>query len=166
MKTIAQLMQILPQVGQLEWIGMSAARLAEIQIVSEAEIELKTGLKGDHHATGGESKRQVTLMQKEHLPVIAALVQRKQVKPEELRRNLLISGINLLALKDRTFSVGEVVLKGTGPCVPCSLMEKHLGPGGYNAMRGHGGITAVVIRPGTVRIGDEVRLVESPQVHE
>jgi MOSC domain-containing protein YiiM len=71
----------------------------------------------------------------------------------------MVSGINLLALKDRRFQIGEVLLEGTGYCHPCSKMERNLGEGGYNAMRGHGGLTAKILRGGTIRLGDTVRLV-------
>lgn len=96
----------------------------------------------------------MTLIQAEHLPVIAALCGRAEVTPEALRRNLVISGLPLLALKDARFQIGEVILEGTGECHPCSRMEETLGEGGYNAVRGHGGLTARVIRGGLIREGD------------
>ena len=105
-----------------------------------------------------QAKRQVTLIQHEHLPVVAALTGRDAVTPDRLRRNLVVSGINLIALKEKKFRVGEVLLEGTGPCAPCSLMEHNLGPGGYNAMRGHGGITAIVLKGGTIHVGDAVQV--------
>ncbi|WP_407540948.1 MOSC domain-containing protein [Deinococcus radiomollis] len=98
-------------------------------------------------------KRQVTLIQAEHLPVIAALAGLDAVTPGELRRNIVVSGLPLLALKDRRFRIGGVLLEGTGECHPCSRMEEALGPGGYNAVRGHGGITARVLEGGTVVLG-------------
>lgn len=104
------------------------------------------------------SKRQVTLIQFEHLAVVASLLGRAEVDPKVLRRNLAVSGINLLALKDRRFRVGEVILAGSGTCEPCSRMEENLGPGGYQAMRGHGGITARVLEGGTIHVGDIVRI--------
>ncbi len=127
-------------------------------MVETAEVLLKTGLVGDHHANVGKSERQVTLIQAEHFPVIASMACLAEVGPEMTRRNLVVRGINLWALHDRTFSVGDVVLKGTGPCDPCSRMETALGPGGFNAMRGHGGITAVVVQAGEIAIGDAVRV--------
>ena len=68
----------------------------------------------------------------------------------------MVSGLNLLALKGKTFRIGDVVLEYTGLCHPCSKMEAALGPGGYNAMRGHGGITTRVIEGGEVALGDSV----------
>ena len=111
-------------------------------------------------------QRQVTLIQTEHLPIVAALCGKDSVQPDQLRRNILVSGINLIALKGMRFRIGEALLEGTGPCAPCSLMEENLGNGGYNAMRGHGGITAIVIEGGSISIGDTVVPLEVVSVEE
>ncbi|MEN0039860.1 MAG: MOSC domain-containing protein [Pseudomonadota bacterium] len=116
-----------------------------------------SGLQGDRRTAPG--KRAVTLIQAEHLPVIASLTSHETIDPVLLRRNIAVSGINLLSLKDKRFTLGGSVLQGTGICAPCSRMEDLLGPGGYNAMRGHGGITAKVVRPGRVAVSDEVTFV-------
>lgn len=139
--------------GTVTWIGLRPQKKAPLLAVDHAEIT-ETGLVGDHRSTPG--KRAVTLIQAEHLPVIATLAGLSEVLPETLRRNIVIKGINLTALKHKTFLVGSAELKITGPCAPCSRMEKALGIGGYNAMRGHGGMTAEVITPGMVLIGDSV----------
>ena len=91
---------------------------------------------------------------REHTPAFA--LPGRNRTPELMRRNLVVSGINLLALKDRGFRVGPVLLLGTGPCEPCSRLEESLGPGGFNAARGHGGITALVVEGGLIRVGDPV----------
>ncbi|PWK47856.1 MOSC domain-containing protein [Pleionea mediterranea] len=153
-----QLLNTLPQKGRLEWIGVRPARNEPMIDVDQAEVTIGNGITGDRFKGKANSKRQVTLIQQEHLPVIASLTQIDKVSASMLRRNLVVSGINLLALKDQTFQVGEVVLQFTGLCHPCSKMEKLLGPGGYNAMRGHGGITASVIKGGVIRLNDSVKV--------
>lgn len=159
METMQELFGILPQVGRLEWIGLRSARLGEITIVDEAVLVADRGLEGDHKVAGrAGTKRQVTLIQHEHLIAVAGMLHRDQVPPELTRRNLVVSGINLLALKGKQFRVGEALLEFSGPCEPCSRMEANLGPGGFNAMRGHGGITAKVIEDGTIRVGESIRI--------
>jgi len=159
MSEMDELTSNFPRPGRLEWIGIATKRRGSIQTLQEATLQAGTGIDGEHHATSGKSKRQVTLIQKEHLPAVAALIGRESVSPDLLRRNLVVSGINLVALKERQFRIGDVLLEGTGPCAPCSLMEYNLGDGGYNAMRGHGGICAQVVEGGAIRVGDDVTAV-------
>jgi MOSC domain-containing protein YiiM len=124
--------------------------------VDRAHAAPDTGLDGDRYRGRPGSKRQVTLIQHEHLQPIAAMAHHTPVTPAMLRRNVVVSGLNLLALKGRTFRIGDALLEYTGPCEPCSKMEALLGPGGFNAMRGHGGITARVLEEGDIAIGDGV----------
>ncbi|RSK47132.1 MOSC domain-containing protein [Hymenobacter rigui] len=159
--TIARLLGTLPQQGRLEWIGLRPARREAMQSVLTVEAETDRHLHGDHARPKPGGKRQVTLVQQEHLAAVAGFLGLPApVAPERLRRNLVVSGINLLALKNRKIRIGaEVVLEITGECHPCSRMEEELGPGGYNAMRGHGGLTARIVQGGTLKAGDVVQVV-------
>ncbi len=155
-KTLQQLFDTLPQIGRVEWIGLRPARGAAMLLPDEVGAIADRGLDGDRFAGRSGNPRQVTLIQAEHLAVIAACLQRERVEPALLRRNLVVAGLNLLALKDKRFRVGDALLEFSGACHPCSKMETALGDGGYNAMRGHGGITARVLESGVIRIGDSV----------
>lgn len=160
---LAKLLATFPHAGRVEWIGVRPERRAAVEVL-ERVVAVDGGLVGDHYAGG---KRQVTFVQAEHLPAVAAIVRRDprahplSLDPALLRRNIVVSGVNLLALKGRRFRIGEAVLQGTGPCEPCSRMEEALGPGGYNAMRGHGGLTARVIAGGAIRLGDPVSALDA-----
>jgi len=104
----------------------------------------------------------VTLIQAEHLEAIASFLKRPTCEPSLLRRNIVVRGINLLALKDQCFLLGDIELDYTGLCHPCSRMEETFGAGGYNAVRGHGGINARVLKGGILNIGDRLSLVKEP----
>lgn len=159
---LAHLFAQLPRAGRVDWIGLRPARDVAMRETDSVQAEGGRGLAGDRYA-GGSGKRGITLLQAEHLPAIAALSGRDAVAPSTLRRNLVVSGIPLIALKDRRFRIGEVVLQGTGPCDPCSRMEAALGTGGYNAMRGHGGICARIVQGGTIHLGDAVVALEDSE---
>lgn len=149
-------LKIVPQVGAVTWLGVRPERGAPMLTRDEVELVVDRGIAGDRYQSSGN--RQVTLIQAEHLPVIAALVG-CTVTPGLLRRNVVVSGVNLLSLQKQRFSIGDAILVGTGACAPCEKMEAALGVGGFQAMRGHGGICARVERSGTIRRGDPVRLI-------
>ncbi len=150
---LARLMATLPRAGKVEWIGMRPARDEAMIATGTVQAIAGAGLVGDRYK-GGSGKRGITLIQAEHLPAIAALAQRPDLTPALLRRNVVVSGIPLVALKQRRFRIGTAVFEGTEECDPCSRMEDALGPGGYNAMRGHGGLCARIVEGGTFGLGD------------
>jgi MOSC domain-containing protein YiiM len=157
--TLGILMANLPRNGRVEWIGLRAKRDAPMVPVAEAVAVAGKGLLGDRYASES-GKRGLTLIQAEHLPVIAALAGHDQVAAWLLRRNVVISGLPLIALKGRRFRIGEVILEGTDACDPCSRMEAALGPGGFNAMRGHGGLCARILEGGRFGLGDSLLPIE------
>jgi MOSC domain-containing protein YiiM len=156
-----------PRAGRVEAVYLRPGRERAVVSVASARALVDRGLEGDRSAARppsrpGGGKRQLTLIQAEHLPLIRLWTDR-DVDAADLRRNLIVSGINLLAqhalFADRPLQVRigpDVLVVVTGPCDPCSKMEALLGPGGYNAMRGHGGTTARVIHGGLISVGDAV----------
>ena len=133
-----------------------------MQALTSVQLDAIEGVVGDRWQGRPGGLRQVTLIGQEQLAAIASFLGRDAIAPEQVRRNILVQGINLLALKERHVLIGGAILEVTGECHPCSRMEVELGPGGYNAVRGQGGVTARVVQSGLVRVGDVVERVAPP----
>ncbi len=157
-RSIKELTDQYAQVGEVKLVTIRPVRKEPPVVLKEVEAIAQVGLEGDHYASKG-GKRQVTLISQEHIDAVASFVGKEEVDPLALRRNIVTSGINLNALKDKRFQMGEAILEYTGECHPCSRMEENLGPGGYNAMRGHGGITCRVIQSGRITQGDTIKVL-------
>lgn len=153
--TYQKLLETHSGIGVVAWIGVRPRKRAAMACPTSVRVDSISGLEGDHYSGKTSRQRQVTLIQEEHLAVVEALMGRA-VSPEILRRNLMVRGINLLALKGQAVRLGTAVLLITGACHPCSRMEEALGRGGYNALRGHGGVTAQILRSGIIALGDSV----------
>lgn len=163
MRTIRDLLKPPHVVGRIEVIVVRGDPRQPARRIDATEALAGIGLADDRLGVRGESElstRQVTLIQHEHLPVIASLAGVRAVDVVALRRNLIVSGINLVALKNARVRVGQALLEIVGPCHPCSRMEEAIGAGGYAAMRGHGGMTARVLERGAIAVGDSVRADE------
>lgn len=154
---LAALMNARMRPGTVEWIGVRPDRRAPMRLVESADLDAAQGLIGDRY-TGKSGARHLTLISRADLNAIADFLGLPDVPPDLLRRNIVVSGINLLALKEKRFRLGSALLEMTGECHPCSRMEELFGEGGYNAVRGHGGITARVLQDGAVRLGDRLEV--------
>ncbi len=152
---LAHLMDAPGRQGTLVWIGVRPARRARLLSVGSVLADTEVGLAGDHYQ-GSRRSRQVTLIGREQVDAIASFLGLDEIAPERLRRNLVTTGINPMALRSRRFRIGSAVLEGTGECHPCSRMEEEFGHGGYNAVRGHGGITARIVVAGVIEVGSTV----------
>jgi MOSC domain-containing protein YiiM len=80
------------------------------------------------------------------------------------RRNVVTRGVDLRSLLETTFRVGDATFRGTRPRPPCAHVERVADERGVaRALKqGRGGICADVVGEGTVRVGDEVAVVEAP----
>jgi len=147
-----------PIAAKVEWIGIRPGRNETQTVLENVEAVVGEGLVGDRYS-GKSGKRDVTIIQAEHLEVVAKMLDRDSILPALTRRNIVVTGMNLISLKSKRIKIGSAELIVTGPCAPCRKMEANLGPGGYNAMRGHGGITAQVVKTGTISVGDTIEVI-------
>ena len=154
-----ELLQTMPQIGVVQWIGVRPARREPIQVLDTVEIN-DQGLAGDRYNGPTDGDRMITLIQQEHISAVASILGQDSISPALLRRNIVVSGINLQAMKKNEMQIGDAILFVTGNCPPCSRMEETLGEGGYNAMRGHGGVTARGVSGGTIKVGSQIKLMQ------
>jgi len=164
--SLAVMMRAPMQAGRVTWIGVRPARAAPVIPLETVMTEAGKGLTGDRYRTSSNGARQVTLIDAAALDAVAGYLHHRLLDPALVRRNIVVQGINLLALKSRRFRIGQAVLEYSGECHPCSRMEASLGTGGYNAMRGHGGITARIVQGGQIALGDEVQVLDDDRESE
>ena len=138
--------------ARLNGIILRPAWRADVHQVVEARVISGRGLVGDH-ARARNPDRGVTLITTADIDVVADRLGRA-IDPRTLRRNLLLEAPGQCLRIGQRYAVGEVILLITGPCAPCGRMREVLGQPGFQAMRGHGGVTARVIRGGCLRIGE------------
>jgi MOSC domain-containing protein YiiM len=150
--------------GKLEWIGLRSERRGEVMVVDSTEAVVDLGLVGDHRMkkTPG-SARQVTLISREYIQQICQHTGHVSIDPRLLRRNLVISGMNMNLLRYQRLQIGDVILETNALCHPCSRMDEALGVGGTAGMFGYGGLCAKVIQGGRLKVGDAVIRLALPE---
>jgi hypothetical protein len=146
--------------GILAAIVLAPAAEAPLRSVETAHAIAGRGLQGDRYADGagtfspgGGHGRDLTL-------VAAEVLEDAGLEPVEARRNLIVRGVDLDALRGRRFRVGAVQCLGQRRCEPCAHLERLTRPGVLRALAHRGGLRADILRGGELRVGDPVEALE------
>lgn len=75
------------------------------------------------------------------------------LNPAAYRRNVIISGIDLLQLIDKEFTIGDLHFRGHSECTPCYWMDRACAPGTEEFLKGRGGLRAQILTSGTLTKG-------------
>lgn len=124
--------------------------------VTEVECVAGRGLRGDRYFDHKpDFKGQITFVARETLERVwgelAIPPGRRDIAAT--RRNVVTSGIDLLALVGREFSIGGVRFLGSEECKPCAWMDHAIGDGAEARLRGQGGLRARILSDGVLRVG-------------
>ena len=125
-----------------------------IREVSSIECVAERGLRGDRFFDYKDGyKGQVTLFSEEVFAQLCAAVGRPEAQPGALRRNLIVSGVDLNELIGKKFELQDVQLEGTEECKPCHWMNEAIGPGAETWLRGRGGLRCRILSDGWLHAG-------------
>ncbi|TFH35535.1 MAG: MOSC domain-containing protein [Anaerolineales bacterium] len=113
-------------------------------------IVANKGIDGD--ASFGRSQRQILLVSGDVLLDF-------DLKPGDLRENIVVEGLALEALPPGTeLRIGNSNLNITGPCEPCGRMDE-IQDGLLDALRGRRGVLARAVSDGQISVGDHVEVI-------
>ena len=125
------------------------------------EVRAGIGILGDRYA-GRPAHRDasVTVLAAEAVEALAAELGSGPLDPLLARRNVVLRGAEVEALRGQRFSLdcadGAVLLQGGRPANPCAWLDVALAPGAHRGMRGRGGIRCAPLTDGALRLGPAV----------
>jgi hypothetical protein len=144
--------------GEVVGIYLTAAKSEPMESVRAATALEGKGLEGDRYASGAgtftpTSNRlrgyDLTLIESE-------VLDRVKLAPDESRRNIVTSGIDLNGLVGREFRIGSVRAFGQRLCEPCVHLQRLTHPGVIAALVHRGGLRADLLTSGEISIGDGI----------
>ena len=141
--------------GRVVALHLNVEHRAPMQPVDSITAVAGGGIEGDRHATVREDRLgyQVLLIDRETLESL-------DLAAGDVRENVTTAGTDLVSLAggDKLALGSEVLLQISKPCAPCSRMDE-IRPGLQRALEGRRGMLASVVSGGTVRVGDEIRVL-------
>jgi len=144
--------------------GRPDAAVAARPVESRPQIEVRAGLGivGDRYfGKPAHRDASVTVIAAEALDALATELGRGDagtapLDPLATRRNVVLRGAEVEALRGGLFSLDGIVFAGGRPANPCAWLDLVLAPGAHRGMRGRGGVRCAPRTDGVLRLGPAV----------
>ncbi|HEX4734058.1 MAG TPA: MOSC domain-containing protein [Thermoleophilaceae bacterium] len=134
----------------VEGIFFGAIDEGPLEPADAVEVKTGAGIEGDRYGD-----KDITLFEAEAIEGLTADTG-IELKPSEIRRNVMTRGIALNDLLGHRIRVGEVEAVVTELCHPCSHLQKLTQPGVLRGLVNRGGLNADVVSGGAIRVGDQI----------
>lgn len=146
------------QNGSVIAIYTAPERSAPIVARDEVKAVAGKGLEGDRYFNDegwDEPKKEITLVEIEAVEA-ASREYELELKPEDMRRQIVTKGVALNHLVDKDFHIGDVHLRGVKIANPCSHLQRLAGKKLLKPMMHRGGLRAQILSSGTIKVGDPI----------
>ena len=149
--------------GTLNGIFIADAAGSPMRSMRHAELVAGRGIAGDRYLaergtfspTAKKPSQEVTLVAAEEVDAFNAATG-LQLRPEDLRRNLVTRGVRLPDLVGVEFSIGRAVLKGIRLCEPCDHLARLTQPSVLTGLVHRAGLRAAIVSGAVVAVGDAI----------
>ncbi len=159
-----------PVAGRLESIWIAAVATERPHAVERAVALRGYGLEGDRYAAQSgtfsvgvsASTRDLSLISLDAVVAAQAAVA-TELRPGDLRRNLVVSGLELTELQRARLRIGDVLIEITGTCPPCGHLDRLLELDSQALLAGRGGMRASILQGGELVAGAPITIERAPR---
>ena len=112
------------------------------------------GIRGDRfYDYKHDYKGQITFFSQEVFERLRAAFPHVPKSAGALRRNVIVSGVDLNALIGEEFELQGMRFRGTAHCRPCYWLDQAFAPGTEAWLKGNGGLRAQILTSGRLTTG-------------
>ncbi|HNQ73128.1 MAG TPA: molybdenum cofactor biosysynthesis protein [Verrucomicrobiota bacterium] len=123
-----------------------------IVAVEKIECVAGRGIRGDRFFDFKDDyKGQITFFSMEVLEALRRELKLPDAQPQATRRNAFVRGADLPSLVGKQFQVQGVRFEGVEESKPCYWMNRALGPGAEEWLRGRGGLRCRILTSGALQ---------------
>ncbi len=145
--------------GKIEFINITSTSDNKTCYLNQVFLEKNKGIVNDRYYNNFKSKKeQVTLINQEEIDIFNKKI-KKNVAYKDFRRNIIISGINLIKYVNKKIIIQNVTLKIHELCQPCNYLQNKLAiPNLVKMLVNKSGVRAEILSSGFISVGDKIKV--------